>query len=101
MNEETALVHPSSFILHPFGWRYAFCCTFPILQSRKLLRRRDLGRWVLPTTASCGARTFLSPVRRDAKASRRSRQRPSGRPANPVIIHTQAASVLDKAACPG
>jgi len=44
---------------------------------------RHLGRWELPTTASCGARTFLSPLlplRRGEGAVRG--QRPSGRPAN-------------------
>src|SRR6266705_548228 len=50
--------------------RYAFCCTFPILvRGHSLLRmsaeaRATFGRWALPTTASCGARTFLSPVGR-------------------------------------
>jgi len=54
----------SSFIVHPssFPWRYAFCCTFPILPPG----RPGMGRWALPTTASCGARTFLSPQMRAA-----------------------------------
>src|SRR5271166_3679283 len=30
--KERLQFHPSSFILHPFGWRYTFCCTFPVLQ---------------------------------------------------------------------
>src|SRR5438876_12093652 len=94
-----------SLILGHSPGRYPFCCTFPILRSRKPLRHRDLGRWALPTTASCGARTFLSPVRRGAKARRRSRQRPSGRPANPFIVHARrpggvpdTGSLLDKTA---
>ena len=50
--------HPSSLIPHPFLWRYAFCCTFPVLPRPG----GRVGRWALPTTAPCGARTFLSPV---------------------------------------
>ena len=41
----------------------------------------DLGRWALPTTASCGARTFLSPL--VAQGAEASRQLPgSDRPAS-------------------
>ena len=43
--------------------RFAFCCTFPGLADR----------WALPTTASYGARTFLSPARTNQPG-----QRPSG-----------------------
>ena len=60
------VIHHSSFIIHHFGWRYSFCCTFPILYQPLMA---DFGRWALPTTASCGARTFLSPVPRSIRRS--------------------------------
>src|SRR5438874_13107476 len=68
-------------ILSPSSRRYAFCCTFPILiRGHSLLRISEeamatFGRWALPTTASCGARTFLSPVGRQ-----RHRSNPRGFP---------------------
>src|SRR5439155_23566104 len=65
---------PPSTVHHPR--RYPFCCTFPVLRQPE----SRLGRWALPTTAPCGARTFLSPRRW------RSGQRPSGRPANLSLI---------------
>ncbi len=53
----------------------SFCCTFPILGPTL---RTDLGRWTLPTTVSCGARTFLSP----APPRKRARTPDSDRPAD-------------------
>src|SRR5580692_6236661 len=46
------------------------------------------GRWALPTTASCGARTFLCPPFPARKPSR-NEQRPSGRPAS-IRYYTRA-----------
>src|SRR5205823_6641911 len=46
------------------GAAVSFCCTFPVLRRPRNLSRAHLGRWALPTTASCGARTFLPPVAR-------------------------------------
>src|SRR5262249_40685831 len=45
-----------------------------------------LGRWALPTTVSCGARTFLSSAR-DDRSRRGTEQRPSSRLADtPILI---------------
>ncbi len=53
----TAPFHPYLIPLRGEGHRRCtFCCTVPILPERKF---RSVGRWELPTTASCGARTFL------------------------------------------
>ncbi len=41
------------------GAAVSFCCTFPVLRQPRNHSRARLGRWALPTTASCGARTFL------------------------------------------
>src|SRR5207248_7266064 len=65
--------------------RYTFCCTFPVLPPRST---RGVGRWELPTTVSFGARTFLSPVRRDDESSRFAEQRPSSRLTEPCCHYT-------------
>jgi len=52
------ILHPSSFIL---SRAVSFLLHFPG-PSASTLAGAGMGRWVLPTTASYGARTFLSPV---------------------------------------
>ena len=64
MKKEGFFFHPSSFLLHPSRRRYPFCCTFPILHPPG----GGLGRWVLPITVPCGARTFLSLVDRRCRS---------------------------------
>ena len=63
MKDETrlALFHPSSFILHPFSQAVSFLLHFPGPSAGDPWGV-GLGRWALPTTASCGARTFLPPA---------------------------------------
>jgi hypothetical protein len=56
----------SSFLLHPSSFRGRY---LSVALSRSFIRsvpegRRNFGRWALPTTASCGARTFLCTVSR-------------------------------------
>jgi len=61
---------------HRSARRYAFCCTIPILPGRC-----RVGRWALPTTASCGARTFLSLAHpRDRRSGNVARQAATARP---------------------
>src|SRR5204863_3811147 len=56
------------------GAAVSFCCTFPVLRRPRNLSRARLERWALPTTASCGARTFL-PLIAQATTVRPARER--------------------------
>ena len=78
--QKMLFVHPSSFILHPcLGGMLsvALSLSFAACKSKRP------GRWALPTTASFGARTFLSP----AIANHGPTIAPgSGRPAGPRTL---------------
>src|SRR5271166_1994384 len=82
----------SSFTLHPssFPWRYTFCCTFPVLRFFPSEEEKELGRWALPTTASCGARTFLSPD--NALTPVREREPGNDRPAGLQTSHSMLST---------
>src|SRR5207249_1441995 len=55
---------------------------------------RDIGRWTLSTTASCGARTFLSPVLHgDDSPDSPGNDRPAGSQNLSSIIRCSAATL--------
>src|SRR6266480_2004740 len=72
MNDEWPIMDGSSgnssFIIHHSSLRMAvfFLLHFPNPYQPLMA---DFGRWALPTTVSCGARTFLSPFPRSIRRS--------------------------------
>ena len=90
---KTMIAFNSSFILHPSSFRVGGILSVALSLSFADVAA-DFGRWALPTTASCGARTFLSPVlRRLAEARRRGFRAAAVRPTcEPFILRKAEAS---------
>jgi len=113
-NAEALLTYPSSLILHPFQWRYPFCCTFPILlqplfQSSSPIRGGGLGEGLIRTVGVTHHRVLWSPdfpllgppINSQMRITRLCEQRPSGRPVDhynytlPAGFYSLLESLID------